>query len=264
VDSRAKDKIRAKSLLKSVHSLFLGEVVNLNAQRDPEALEFLSQRQISIPESITYFGIGYSKYETLSMVCNSLPNEDIEILIELGLLFYREDQLTDKFRNRLIFPVYDHNSKLVGFTGRLIKGHGPKWLDIQESFYYNKNNIVFNLDKIKETARKKNLLILVEGALDVHTLIRRGISIAAAPMGTFLTERQAQLIRRSVSRVILMMDPDQAGEKAVTTAKRILSKHRFKVAVAKLPKYDPDRTAREQGMKVIISSLKEASDNGFN
>jgi len=115
----------------------------------------------------------------------------------------------------------------------------------------------------KEVARQKNLFIMVEGALDVYTLVRGGVAIAVAPMGTYLTERQAQLLRRSVSRVILMMDPDQAGEKAVTSAKRILLKNRFKVAVARLPKFDPDRTAREQGMSVILSVLKEASDNGF-
>jgi len=267
VSNRAEDKVRAESLLKSVHSLYLETIHRFTSQKDPELFEFIIQRQIIIPNVTKHFidfGIGYTKYDTLSSVCDELPSEDVELLVELGLLFYRGDQLCDKFKNRLIFPVHDHNSKLIGFTGRLIKGNGPKWLDIQESFFYNKNNVVFNLDKAKESARSKNLFIMVEGAIDVYTLVRGGIDITIAPMGTYLTDRQAQLLRRIASRVILMMDPDQAGETATGKAKRLLHRNRFSVAIAKLPQFDPDRTVREQGISVVLKSLKEASDNGFD
>jgi len=252
-------KKRATALIHSVHNLYKSAISKLDPKWDAEAKKFLADRQID-PK---LFGVGYARYDTISHVCDELPGEDVELLVELGLLFHRKDDVVDKFRNRIIFPVYDQHSKLVGFTGRIVKGNGPKWLDIRESFYYNKNSVVFNLENAKEAARLKDLFILVEGALDVHALVKEGLNVTVAPMGTYLTKRQVQIMRRYASRIILLMDPDEAGEKVIKVAMKTLSSQGFKIAVAHLPTFDPDQTIREQGVSVIFKALKEASEQGF-
>jgi DNA primase len=121
----------------------------------------------------------------------------------------------DRFRDRLIFPIRDARGRLIGFGGRELDGAQPKYLNSPETKLFHKGNVLYLLDAALDTARKAGVIVVVEGYMDALTAHQAGFGNVVASLGTALTERQLSLLYRTARKVVMALDADAAGQKAV-------------------------------------------------
>ena len=166
----------------------------------------------------------------------------------------------DTFRNRLIFPVIDVRGNVIAFSGRLLDGDGPKYLNSPETAAFSKGRNLFALNLAKKS--KKDYFILTEGNIDVASLHQAGFDSAVASLGTSLTEQQAQLLSHYKNEIIIAYDSDGAGAKATTKAIGIFEKLDVKVRVLRLEGdyKDPDEFIKARGSEAF-QKLIDNSEN---
>ena len=167
-----------------------------------------------------------------------------------GMLVRREgsDELRVRFRHRLMFPIFDLREHVVGFGGRVLGEGEPKYLNSAESDIFSKRRLLYGLNWAKQSIRKADRLLLVEGYFDLIRLVLAGIDEVVAPLGTALTEAQASLIRKYTKNVFLLYDSDTAGQKATFRAGDELLRNGASVRVVSLPDgEDPDSFVASQG-----------------
>ena len=142
----------------------------------------------------------------------------------------------DRFRNRLIFPIRDGAGRVVAFTGRaLAKDESAKYLNSPETELYHKSDILFGLDRAKDTIRTRGFALLVEGQMDALHAHQAGFENAVALSGTALTPRHMALIKRYSDNLMLALDADQAGLKASANAALLALREGLRVKAARLP-----------------------------
>ncbi|HEX4683214.1 MAG TPA: DNA primase [Gemmatimonadaceae bacterium] len=163
------------------------------------------------------FGVGYAPRDAAAMRTSlETLGFDATRQAAAGVLITTDDgsEPRPRFRDRLMFPIYDVQSHVVGFGGRVFGDRDPKYLNSAESVIFAKGSLLYGLNWAKQAARKAERLIVVEGYFDAIRLMLAGISEVVAPLGTALTEQQAALIRKYTTTVFLLYDSDQAGLKA--------------------------------------------------
>lgn len=207
-----------------------------------DVIKYLEKRNISYKMS-RQFGLGYAKdsWDDLYNMLKSSGYEEKD-LEDLGLIGKKKqsDGYYDKFRNRLIFPIIDVKSRVIGFGGRVLDDSMPKYLNSQETPVFNKGNSLYGLNMIDRYSNKENI-ILVEGYMDVISLFNNGINFAVASLGTAFTNRQAQLIKRYGKNVYICYDSDEAGTNATNKAIEILLDEGIKPKIISLgQEKDPD------------------------
>lgn len=183
--------------------------------------------------------------------------------IEAGLLVVREegDAPRPRFRSRLMFPIYDSQNRVIAFGGRVIGEGEPKYLNSAESPVFVKGSTLYGLNWAKHALRRDDRALLVEGYFDCIRLIAAGVESTVAPLGTALTEPQAELIRKYTRTVFLLYDSDKAGLKATFRAGDVLLRQGMKVHVATLPEgEDPDTFVRQHGRDGLEAQLAQAID----
>jgi DNA primase len=244
LDAEYKKKEEAIIILEHVKKYFCENLI-----KNENVKSYLQQRNIN-EEVINIFFFGYSLPDQQELF-NELKNKklDINIASEVGLLFSNENRKTfyDRFRDRLMLPLQDHNGKTVGFAGRVIASNSSeaKYINSPESFIYHKSNILFGLYQSKQFIREKQKSYLVEGYFDVISLYQSGINNVVASCGTSLTDRQCVLLRRFTDTVTVFYDSDDAGRKATERAIELLLTHDFIVNVIDYDEYkDPDEIAK--------------------
>ena len=160
-------------------------------------------------------------------------------LISWGLLVEKNGKIYDKFRNRLMFTIVDHQGDVVGFSGRLIdpEGLGPKYLNSPETIVYKKSKTLFGLYHAKDSMRKESFVVLVEGNVDILSSHKVGIENIVAPLGTALTIDQANLIKRYCDSIYFALDTDSAGQKALERDLPLIDQVQLKAFVLDLGKY---------------------------
>ena len=186
-----------------------------------------------------------------------------ERLLEAGLLVRTEgsSELRPRFRGRLMFPIQDRSGRHVGFGGRLLGPGEPKYLNSPESPVFSKGQLLYGLTWARHAIRREERLLLVEGYFDVVRLLAVGIESAVAPLGTALTEAQAELIARLSKSAFLLYDSDDAGLKATFRAGDELLGHGVAVHVVTLPEgEDPDSYAAKYGREKVEDRIGEAVD----
>jgi DNA primase len=180
---------------------------------------------------------------------------------EIGLLIPRKSSsgYYDRFRNRLMFPVYDTNGHVVAFSGRILEsssGESPKqeakYINSPESPLYKKGSILFGLYQNRSEIRKNGWAVLCEGNFDLLALYQAGVLNAVAPLGTAFTQEHAQLIRRFAQRLTVLFDGDAAGRKAVRAIYPFLVNAGLSARVITLPpEDDPDSFLRKNGSEAL-------------
>lgn len=190
------------------------------------ARDYLSSRGLTRADA-DRFGIGYAPRDVAAMrgALEAL-GFDSERQLAAGVLLSSEDrpEPRPRFRDRLMFPIYDPQSHIVGFGGRILGDGEPKYLNSAESQIFAKRQLLYGLNWAKQAVRKADRLIVVEGYFDAIRLMLAGISEVVAPLGTALTDEQAALIRKYTKNVFLLYDSDQAGLKATfRSGDRLLS-----------------------------------------
>ena len=228
-----------------------------------DARAYLAQRGIE-RDLADRIGIGFAPREIglMRSYLNTLGFDD-ERQALAGLLTTPEGatEPRPRFRGRLIFPIYDVSSRVVGFGGRLLGPGEPKYLNSPESPIFSKGKLLYGLNWAKQAARRDERMLVVEGYFDAVRLIGAGIESVVAPMGTALTEDQAKLVRRYTDRVYLLYDSDKAGLKATFRSGDELLRQGASVQVVTLPDgEDPDSFVRAHGARGLEQTLTESID----
>ncbi|MDD4088237.1 MAG: DNA primase [Tissierellia bacterium] len=232
-----------------------------NLRKCPNVIEYLFSRNIK-PGVIKLFGIGYANDEWDNLL-NYLKNEGykVEDILKTGLIIKNEKNNTyyDRFRNRVIFPIFDVKKRIIGFGGRVIDDSMPKYLNSPESLIFNKGYNLYGIHLARENVRN-NSFILVEGYMDVIKMHVHGYNTAVAALGTSFTENQIKLLKRYSKSFYIAFDSDDAGQKASLKAINMLKKNNLKakVIIMKDAK-DPDEYLNKFGKtsfdKLIENSL---------
>ena len=233
-----------------------------------EALNYMDNRGY-LEVDLRKFGIGFSENKwdgLLSYLTNKGYN--IDDLLELGLVIKNENgNIFDYFRNRIIFPIYNDNMKIVGFGGRTINTdeNTPKYLNSPESKIFKKGKELFGLLNRGEQIRKRGVAILMEGYLDVLTAHKNGFEFAVASLGTAFTTEQAEYLKRYATNVIIAYDNDSAGKNATVKAANILKKYDFNIRCLTIDGEvkDPDEYLKKYGKKAFLKLLKTTTVEVF-
>ena len=227
------------------------------------AREYLGQREVSRADA-DRFSLGFAPREIGLMRAHlQTLGFDDERQLEAGLLVKREEveEPRPRFRNRLIFPIRDVQGNVIAFGGRLIGAGEPKYLNSSESPTFVKGRTLYGLSWAKNAIRRADRAILVEGYFDCVRLMMAGVDEVVAPLGTALTEPQAELLRRYTKNVYLLYDSDTAGLKATFRAGDELLRLGVSVQVVTLPDgEDPDSFVRAHGKEKLEEYIAQAID----
>jgi DNA primase len=169
----------------------------------------------------------------------------------------------DRFRGRIMFPICNDVGEVIAFSGRLLKdAEGTaKYLNSPETPLFRKGSVLFGLHKSKRALIEANCAVVCEGQLDLISLFEAGITNVVAPQGTAFTEKQARVLRRFVSEVVLCFDADTAGQKAAERSLDALLQNDLIVRVAEMPTgEDPDSLVRREGKESFESRVAGARD----
>lgn len=241
----SKQMIEAHELLRKFYHHLL-----VNTKEGQDALEYLLNRGFT-EESIDRFQIGYA-LPSWDFAVKLLEKRGFSpgVMAKAGLVIQRENDGTyfDRFRNRIMFPILDHQGNTIAFSGRAMGDEEPKYLNSPETQIFNKSKILYNFHLARGSIRKQQQAVLFEGFADVISANRAGVENGVATMGTSLTEEHISLLKRNVQAVTLCYDSDKAGIEAAFRASNMLSKAGFAVRVATMPDgMDPDDFIKMHG-----------------
>lgn len=261
--SRITENEKYYEIMKQAQIYFSKNIFNSS-----EALNYMGNRGY-LEVDLRKFGIGFSENKwdgLLSYLTNKGYN--IDDLLELGLVIKNENgNIFDYFRNRIIFPIYNDNMKIVGFGGRTINTdeNTPKYLNSPESKIFKKGKELFGLLNRGEQIRKRGVAILMEGYLDVLTAHKNGFEFAVASLGTAFTTEQAEYLKRYATNVIIAYDNDSAGKNATVKAANILKKYDFNIRCLTIDGEvkDPDEYLKKYGKKAFLKLLKTTTVEVF-
>lgn len=217
----------------------------------PEAVEYLTSRGIGA-EAITKWRLGYvpNEWRLLFKHLTSLGFNK-ELLLKAGLIKKVEEnsgkEPYDVFRGRIIFPLSDRSGRITAFSGRaLSKDLEPKYLNSPDTVLFNKGETLYGFDKAKESIRRKNYTVLVEGQLDLILSHESGVENTVASSGTAFTPAHLERLKKLSPRIILAFDGDAAGEKAAERSTELGLSLGMEVKIASLPEgKDPADLVKE-------------------
>lgn len=181
--------------------------------------EYCQKRKIEAKE-IELFKIGYAPNGNNLLQFLQSKNFSAEEILKAGLVVERNGRLTDKFRNRLMMPIFNLKGQIVGFSGRIVVKNdlAPKYLNSPETLVYKKSEILMGMYQAKEAARAAKFLIMQEGNIDLLSSHKAGIGNIVATGGTAVTLQQMQMVKRLADSVYFCFDTDSAGQKALIKA----------------------------------------------
>lgn len=244
----------------------------VNTKVGETALSYLHERGLS-DELINEFKIGFAPSQRDFLV--QIAQQDkvsADLMERSGLFIRREDgSFSDRFYQRVMFPLNDFRGKPIGFSGRILKTEEypgddqPKYLNSPETELFNKRQVLFNFDKARNEIRKQGEAILFEGFMDVLAAWQADIKIGLASMGTSLTEQQIASIERITGQVVISYDGDDPGQAATDRALSILDAHsRLGLSVVTIPeKLDPDEYLRKYGVTELQNLLQHGRQTPF-
>lgn len=226
-------------------------------EREQKAYHYLTDRGLS-DETIRRFGLGFSNpYENDLYLYLKKKGYRDEVLKETGLVKIDERGSFDKFWNRVMFPIMDVNSRIIGFGGRVMGQGEPKYLNSPETKVFDKGRNLYGLNLARSS--REPYILICEGYMDTIALHQAGFDNAAACLGTAMTQGQANLLKRYTNQIILTYDSDGAGVKAALRAIPILKEVGLTVKVLNLKPYkDPDEFIKNLGADAFRQRIEEA------
>jgi DNA primase len=233
---------------------------HLDRPAGDKARRYLESRGIG-RETAAGFNLGYAP-EGWTGLKDDLAGSVPEALgVAAGLLARKEEtgRAYDRFRDRLIFPIFNLADEVIGFGGRTIGAGEPKYLNSPETPAFNKGDNLYAVGPAREAIRKEGYAVLVEGYMDVIALHQAGIAHVVATLGTGFTSGHVRLLKRFTDRVVVNFDPDAAGRAATRRSLEVLLENGFEIQVVSLPPgKDPDLFVREQGPEAYRARLAGA------
>ncbi|MCX7956492.1 MAG: DNA primase [Endomicrobia bacterium] len=278
-----KEKTEEKNLLINVltDTAEVYHEILLNSDVAAGARNYLISRGLKI-DTIKTFKIGFApdgnyiskNYKTISHFREK--NYDLSLLYKAGIVNFRDDKDLrspvkkyehpyDYFRNRIIFPIFNFNGKVIGFGGRILPNGVvdkdiPLYINSPETPVFFKSSVLYGFYQAKETIKETKEVFVVEGYMDVVVLHQEGVKSVVAPLGTSLTEKHINLLKRfNLNRVYLFFDPDDAGREATILASKVILKNEeYPYIIMPEEKLDPDEYILKYG-KDEFEILKQSS-----
>lgn len=259
----------------------------LNSEAGRLAREYLERRGLDV-KTTREFSLGYapSGWDALRQYLAERGWRDEELLAA-GLLVEGESGLYDRFRGRLMFPIWDVKGRAIGFGARALDDSPPKYLNTPQTALFDKGGTLYALDRAYDAVRREGVAVIVEGYMDAIAAHQHGFANVVASMGTALTERQLRLLKRYTRNIVLALDADAAGGEAALHGQQVaqqasegetvpvltwrgLIRHQEAVAVdlrvAVLPQgRDPDEVIRQDpaAWQALIAAAKPILDYKF-
>ena len=252
---------KAKERLYQVNEAAVQYFHNLlaNSSAAEKAKDYVANRGFS-SKTVSDFQLGISpnSWEALKQYLLERDYTKNELL-EAGLIVESEDGKThDRFRNRLMFPIFDSRGRAIGFGARVLDDSSPKYLNSPQTPTFNKSNSLYGINLAATAIRQQGLAVIVEGYMDVITAHQNGFSNVVASMGTSVTEKQVRTLKRLTQNIALALDADAAGEEAMLRCVEYENTLDAEVKVIILPKErDPDDVIKED-TKTWENLLEEA------
>lgn len=233
---------------------------NLTEGRN-KGYDYLRKRGLS-DKIIKKFGLGFSK-DSWSNLKDFLVTKGYseEELLECGLILENKggSNTYDRFRNRVMFPIFDYRGNIIAFGGRTLDNSIPKYLNSPETLIFNKRENLYGLNFARKKINNRTI-ILVEGYMDLISLVQYGVENVSATLGTALTDQQSSLIKRYADNVIISYDSDSAGVQATLRAIDILARAGINAKVLNLrDSKDPDEFIRKYGFDEYKKEIENAS-----
>ena len=230
---------------------------NINTEKGKKAKDYLHSRSLT-DEIIKEFEIGLSlnDKDSLTKLLKSKKYDD-KTLIRSGLVNENNYELNDVYRNRIMFPLYDLNGKIIGYNGRVYNGETEnKYVNSKETDIFKKRELLYNYHRAREEVRKDKSVIIMEGPMDIIRAYTIGIKNCVAALGTAFGKEQAMLVRKLSNNVILCFDGDAAGLKATKSAIEELSKVGIVPKIVRLENNsDPDEYIVKNGEKAFKNKI---------
>lgn len=269
------EEISKKEELRPVLSAALKkyqEQLKLLPEDHPAKLE-IAKREYT-EEDIIDWGIGFAPENFLYDLLKNSGRVDEGI--KLGLLGKGQNNIYDKYTNRVIYPIHDKNGLLIGLAGRDVSGKSEqkkaaKWINPNvdnDNILYDKSKVWYGMHKARTEIRKRNEVYVVEGYNDVIAMHKYGCINTVAPCGTAITSQQIHELKKLCDKVIFVMDPDDAGQRSVIKHTEMLLRNGFRVETIKLD-YDPDDFCRKYSEIISLSGgleemfVSEIRTDGF-
>ncbi len=209
-------------------------------EENKEVVEYLQKRGLT-KDTIKEWRIGFAEddWRRLSTYLKEKRFTDDEMM-KVGLIIQKEgsrNDYYDRFRGRIMFPLFDSSGRVIGFSGRIFKGDEKmaKYLNSPETMLFNKSEVLYGFHKAKTAIREKDFAILVEGQMDMLMSQQAGFKNTVAVSGTALTVSHLERVQRLANKVVMAFDPDSAGVKAAGRSARIALSLGMEVKVAALP-----------------------------
>lgn len=234
------------------------------SDRGRPALDYLRRRGYS-PGTIKRFGLGYAPKEWDALLISAEEHQiDPETLEQAGLVIERNDGsgYYDRYRGRIVFPIFSHIGKVLAFAGRILDPEDdrdqPKYINSPETKVYQKKEILYGLHQAKRAIRKTDEALLVEGYTDVISLHQADQQNAVSSSGTALTEQQVKVLDRYAKRAVMLYDADEAGARATLRGlERVLEAGLGAYAVELPSGRDPDDFVQEYGGEAFAEYVEE-------
>ncbi len=225
-----------------------------------QALKYLESRSIS-QESINQFFLGYAYNDWINLF-KYLSGKGylVDQLLKSSLVAQgKNNSYYDYFRHRVIFPILDENHRIIAFGGRVLDDSKPKYINTPENYFFRKREILYGLNFAKEEIKSAGKVIIVEGYLDVIMAHQMGIKNVVAPLGTGLTEKHIQKLKRFSDKIVLVFDGDSAGEKAMLRGLTIALKGDINTKVVSMPtNLDPFDFISKYGKNSFLELIEKA------
>lgn len=223
--------------------------------------DYVKQRGLS-RDIVKEFGVGYALPEWDGLVKFARKNKvKDDVLVTAGLAVKKAEtgRVFDRFRGRVLFPIFDIQSRIIGFSGRVLDNSLPKYVNTPETPVFIKSNVLYGLNFAKKEILAKKKAIVCEGQIDVVSLHQSGIKNVVASQGTAFTPQQAKILKRYTDEVVLAFDADEAGLKAQLKGIEILLTEGLSVKVVDMPKgEDPDSIIAKEGQDAFLTLIDKA------
>ncbi|HOK01092.1 MAG TPA: DNA primase [Spirochaetota bacterium] len=224
------------------------------------AVKYLEKRGLTL-DKLSQFHIGYApdEWDRFSLLLKKY-GQDLSIAENIGLISRSSrGGYIDKFRHRLMFPIFDRNGNVIAFGGRVIDDNlQPKYLNSPESPVFQKRSILYGLHLAANEIKESDRAIIVEGYLDVIGCHINGIQNVVAPLGTSLTENHVKILSQLCSEIVFLFDSDSAGMRAAARSIEISQDFNINVKIAILPEGDPFDFVMSRGPRELMIIIDKA------
>ncbi len=225
------------------------------------ARQYLIKREFS-SDVVEQFKLGYSP-DSWDEVVNLIKKSKVSrnVAVQSGLVLERKQQsgFYDRFRNRVMFPIFDVNMQVAGFGGRVMDDSMPKYMNSPETPVYNKSRILYGLHATKQHCRQEGLVYIVEGYFDFLSLYQAGVKNVVASLGTALTSNHVRVLKGYAAKMVLVFDSDAAGISAAKRSINIFLKEGVDTRILVLPQgNDPDSYILKHGQKAFNALAADA------